>query len=463
MIFALATLIALPMFAAKVKHAAVFDDPETYSSVLINVGTSGTKNIKVSGTGKNKDAAMERAAMNAIHSVIFSGIAAATNGESTPKLYKSSEPSVEDQEYFDNFFNNGDYKRFLVQVASPAGKDMSEIKGGIKVKVEIQVKFDELRDKLIQDNIIQGLADAIEGVTKPTLIIFPSEKWCHKNNCMTDDAPDYKKALMDDNMVDMIAEFEKFMAAQGYKMPNLKQAVDKYYKRKALEKADAMDGHSIEKSARDKIAAAVSSDMRIEFDYEIRTANGKQFVHFTIGVYDCYTSKTVYSNPADGTPVYGNAQMTNQLKEAILNIKDEFLGAIQKEFNTMATEGREIIIHCVKDANCEITYNKKFDGTTLTSYIRDYLDSEIMPNSSYSTTNATGSNLEFEQVHIPLFKETVNKRTGKVTRSAQYAVDFGQGLAEYITEISGQPCAVVLEGAGEVTLYLGRNDDEDDE
>ena len=134
----LASLIVMPIFAAKIKHAVVFEDPEAYSCVFINVATAGTKNVKVSGVGKKKDAAIERAGMNAIHAAIFQGIPGGNNGQPTPALYPSTQPSADHMQYFDDFFNSGQYTNYLTQVANPSGKDMSEVKGGIKVKVEIQ-------------------------------------------------------------------------------------------------------------------------------------------------------------------------------------------------------------------------------------------------------------------------------------------------------------------------------------
>ena len=45
---------------------------------------------------------------------------------------------------------------------------------------------------------------------------------------------------------------------------------------------------------------------------------------------------------AQGTPVSGNAQKVNQLKEAIQNIQDAFFTQINDKFAVMARDGREI-------------------------------------------------------------------------------------------------------------------------
>ena len=40
---------------------------------------------------------------------------------------------------------------------------------------------------------------------------------------------------------------------------------------------------------------------------------------------------------------------------------------------------------------------------------------------------------------------------------AQYAKDFGDGLAAYITEITSEPCRVEQRGVGKVFITLGQD------
>ncbi len=461
-IFALAALIAMPMFAAKEKHAVVFDSPESYSCVFINVAVSGTKNIKVSGIGKKKEQAVEKATMNAIHAVIFKGIAGGTNGQPTPPLYPSSSPSAEHQQYFDDFFNNGDYKQFTAQVADPASKDMSEVKGGIKVKVDIQVMYDALRKKLVQDGIIQGVADALEGAQKPVIMIFPDKDWCYGQKYVMDDDPktvDYNKALADVNMKDLINEFSNFMAnTAGYEVEDLASTLSDYKNEKAWDAADEIDdGESAAGGVRELLASAASADFIIEFYPETRSDGGKQYVVFRIKATDASTNKSFYSISAQGTATYGSGQMVNQLKEAILNVKDEFLNALQTKFTNMGETGREIRITLKRKESCPVNFAKKYDGAPLAKYIEDWLQSEVQ-TAGFSSGRNTANKLMYEQIYIPLFKEEKNLVTGKIDRKPQSAADFAQSLADFITEISGQACRVDGRSMGYAVITLGQDD-----
>ena len=458
--------MALPMFAAKVKHAVVFEDPQAYDCIFINVATSGTKNIKVSGVDKKKDAAIARAQMNAIHAIIFKGIPGGDTGQPTPALYGSSSPSSDHEQYFDDFFNNGDYTGFVTQTTSPSGKDMSEVKGGIKVKVEVQVKFDDLRNKLTQDGIIKGIADALEGQQQPTVMIFPNKNWCLRHNYTMDGDPktvDYDKALADTDMMDLINAFEKFMQGVGYEPKKLSKALSDYRDEKAHDKADEVDdGEGAAGGMREMLASTASADFIIEFYPETQQANGKQFVIFRIEATDASTGKGFYSNSGQGTPVFGNAQMVNQLNEAILSIKDEFLGRLQNKFDNMAKQGREVRILIKRKPSCPITFAKKYDGAALSEYIEAWIE-ELVQTPGFISGQNTKDKLTYEQIYIPLKTEKRHPLTKKMVVKAQSAQDFAEKIADHITELTEQPCRVEKRSMGYAVITMGVDDSGEDE
>ena len=456
----MAAMMTLPVLAKK--HAEVFDDPQTYSCVFINVATSGTKNIKVSGVARKKDAAVERAVMNAIHCVIFNGIPGGSNGQPTPALYPSTNPLVEHQQYFDDFFNNGEYSNFAKQVSNPSGNDMADVKGGIRVKVEIQVMYDNLRKKLMQDGIIQGVADALDGANKPTIMILPDEDWCKAHRYVMNDDPttvDYSKALADVNMKDLIYEFTNFMAnTAGYKVEDLASALKDYRNEKAWAAADEIDdGEGSGGGAREALASVASADFTIEFYPEVRYEAGKQYVVFRIKATDVSTNKPFYSISAQGTATYGNGQMVNQLKEAILNVKDEFLGSLQSTFVDMSKKGREIRITIQRKPSCPINFAKRYDGAPLSEYIEDWLQSKVQ-TPGFTADKNTANKLQFKQIYIPLYREKKNHVTGVVLRQPQNAGDFATNLADFITEITGQPCRIDSRSMGHAVITMGQDD-----
>lgn len=452
-------LLSLEGFAQKGKRAAVFTNDNNYDAQVIGVGTTGTKFIYVTGTGKKLEGAMFQAQQNAVHACIFKNIPGNSNAESVPPIYDSPEPKAEDVAFFDNFFApEGIYHSFIANRSTlkPENKDVVNLgKGYYQVKLKIQISYDELKKYLVEKGIVKALAADLSGVAKPKMIIFPSDDWCRKAG-FTDSngAVDYDKALSDDNLRDMIAAFEGFMSKAGYDINNLRQELNDYKTTQAYDLAEEY-GNEKAASMKDLLASAVRADMRIEFDYRLKNEAGKQFVEFNIGVYDASTNKSLFSNVARGTAVSGSAQMVNQLKEAIQNIQDHFLTQINDKFAVMAKEGREIIVICDRFESSSITYNSTFDGDKLSLIISDYIESEVVEGTGFSTDQASANKLKFSQVRIPLFKEKTNKRTGKVVKSAQYAKDFGEGLAAYITEITDEPCRVEARGVGKVFITLG--------
>lgn len=452
-------LLSLEGFAQKGKRAAVFTNDNNYDAQVIGVGTTGTKFIYVTGTGKKLEGAMFQAQQNAVHACIFKNIPGNSNAESVPPIYDSPEPKAEDVAFFDNFFApEGIYHSFIANRSTlkPENKDVVNLgKGYYQVKLKIQISYDELKKYLVEKGIVKALAADLSGVAKPKMIIFPSDDWCRKAG-FTDSngAVDYDKALSDDNLRDMIAAFEGFMSKAGYDINNLRQELNDYKTTQAYDLAEEY-GNEKAASMKDLLASAVRADMRIEFDYRLKNEAGKQFVEFNIGVYDASTNKSLFSNVARGTAVSGSAQMVNQLKEAIQNIQDHFLTQINDKFAVMAKEGREIIVICDRFESSSITYNSSFDGDKLSLIISDYIESEVVEGTGFSTDQASANKLKFSQVRIPLFKEKTNRRTGKVVKSAQYAKDFGEGLAAYITEITDEPCRVEARGVGKVFITLG--------
>lgn len=464
----LLALTSLEGFAQsqKKKRAAIFTNPQNYDAQVIAVGTTGTKYIYVSGTGKKIEGAVFQAQQNAIHACIFKNIPGTPQAEGVPALYDAMEPKPEDEEFFDNFFApDGMYLSFITNRSTikPEGKDVVDLgKGFFQVHLKVQVNYDALKKYLVDNGKVKAFAADLQGVAKPKMIIFPSDEWCKKGG-YTDQYGnvDYDKALSDENMRDMITAFEGFMSKAGFDMNDLRQELNEYKTNRAY---DAAEEYGNEKAAtmKDMLESAVRADMRIEFDYRVKNEAGKQYVEFNIGVYDAATNKALFSNVARGTAVSGNAQMVNQLKEAIQNIQDHFLSQINEKFAIMAKEGREIVVVCDRFASCSTSYNTTFDGDKLSVIIADYIESEVVEGTSFATDQATANKLKFSQVHIPLFKEKKNRRTGKTTTVAQYAKDFGDGLAAYITEISGEPCRVEPRGVGKVFITLGIDSTEEE-
>ena len=152
----LASFVSLFSYAQKINLSSW----EQYEIRTVQVGSDGTKFVKVWGTGGNIDKAMRQAAKNAVHACIFKGLPASANANATPALFREGNLNPEQKKYFESFFKNkGDYLQFINITTDkvPSGKDAIKVRWGYEVAVYVQVLFDNLRNKLEEDGMIKKL------------------------------------------------------------------------------------------------------------------------------------------------------------------------------------------------------------------------------------------------------------------------------------------------------------------
>ena len=126
-----------------------------------NIASTGSfKVFKVYSYARKRDAITQEVNMrNAIHGLLFKGLAAAdvgTQGEfpaMVPDGYESH------REYFDLFFDSGEYQQFIQLTSKGAMQAGDVVKVGkeYKVGVVVSVQKDNLRKALEQAGVIKGL------------------------------------------------------------------------------------------------------------------------------------------------------------------------------------------------------------------------------------------------------------------------------------------------------------------
>jgi hypothetical protein len=159
-IFLYIVIFALGVIVAQGKDDIPGYDYELSLSEDNVSATSGFKVFKVWSYGKKKQLLTEEIGMrNAIHGIIFKGIAASDIGSqgNVPPLVPEGYESH--KEYFDAFFNSGEYKQF-VQLTSrgaiQAGDVMKLSSNRYKVGMLVQVNLNALRKRLEKDGIVQN-------------------------------------------------------------------------------------------------------------------------------------------------------------------------------------------------------------------------------------------------------------------------------------------------------------------
>lgn len=144
--------------------ASAKDDTPSYdyelSLVKENVAsTAGFKVFKVWSYGKKKETLTNEIGMrNAIHGILFKGLAAADAGSqgNLPALVPDGYESH--REYFDLFFNSGEFKQFIQLTSKGAQQAGDAVKVGKQYKVGllVQVNVNALRKRLEKDGIVES-------------------------------------------------------------------------------------------------------------------------------------------------------------------------------------------------------------------------------------------------------------------------------------------------------------------
>lgn len=139
----------------------IFTSSSSYEIVPIEVGTEGTKYVKVWATAKKVEDAIIEARRLAVAAAIFGGIPGSGNRiQATPALCSDSNAYMDNKSYFDNFFYLGsEFLGYAVQTSDgvPSGVDRLKVKGGYKVGIKVQIMHSNLRKKLEKDGIIRAL------------------------------------------------------------------------------------------------------------------------------------------------------------------------------------------------------------------------------------------------------------------------------------------------------------------
>jgi len=131
-----------------------------YEIECIGEGSQGTYAIKVFSYSKKPKVAIEAAKRNAVHGIIFKGLA---GGKCTSKPPLARDPNLEQEKaaFFKDFFaNGGKYSKFVVASTDGAieAGDVTKIsKKEFKVGVNVSVNIRLLRKDLEAAGIIKGL------------------------------------------------------------------------------------------------------------------------------------------------------------------------------------------------------------------------------------------------------------------------------------------------------------------
>ncbi len=291
---------------------------------------------------------------------------------------------------------------------------------------------------------------------KPTLMVLPSDNWCEQRYFMTTfdnqgtkmKVPDYKKAFQEDLEVgQVIAKIGSLLIDRSFPLKDAEQEIKNL---EAQSAEDAMtssttSGAGLAESPLDKLKKRAKADIIIQIWWSVNKSPDGKAVSFTIEAFDAYTSKRIAASTGTGKPSQTEL-IPVMLQEAVLSNIDGFLNQLQKHFDDMFENGREIVVRVKRWESWDKNLEFEIQGKEISDYINDWMQNHTVKG-RFTASDVTENFIKYEQVRIPLYDSSNN---------AMDARQFTKELQKYL---KGAPfnfeCKLMTRGLGEAIVVIG--------
>ncbi len=301
--------------------------------------------------------------------------------------------------------------------------------------------------------VLPGLM-AFSQAKKPTIMIVPSDVWCNKNGYMmtfdnqgySQKFPDYKMAFQENSdLLLVISKINELMAERDFPLKNLESVL------KTLANESAEDAMMTSKSGADavetpidKLRKTAKADIWIQLTWTINNTGPKKSITFNLQGLDAYSDKQIAGASGTGAQSF-STELPVLLEEAVLTHLDNFNAQLQKHFDDLFANGREIVFRVKLWGSYDGDLESEFEGDELGEIIEKWVYDNTVQH-RFSTTDATESMMLFEQVRIPLYN---------ANGMATDARAWGQELRKYLKSKYAVESKVMTKGLGGVTLVVG--------
>jgi hypothetical protein len=304
-------------------------------------------------------------------------------------------------------------------------------------------------------SILTGLS-VFAQAKKPTLMVLPSDNWCEQRYFMTEfdnqgtkqKVPNYKQAFQEDTEIgQVISKVGSLMIDRGFPLKDAEQEI------KAIEARSAEDnmttstnsGSSIAESPVDILKNKAKADILIQIWWKISKTESGRVLSFTIDAFDTYTSKRIASTSGNSEP-NATAIVPVLLEQAILSKIDPFVSQLQKHFDDMFVNGREIRLTVKRWSSWQYTLEDEINEQEITEYINNWMQTNTV-NKKFNLSDASENILRFEQVRIPIYDSNGNPIDARA---------FTKGLQKYLKASPFNfEVKLMTRGLGEAILILG--------
>jgi hypothetical protein len=292
---------------------------------------------------------------------------------------------------------------------------------------------------------------------KPTLMVMPSQAWCNTNGYMEEYdnqgtkvlTPNYKRALQTNQELNMvISMINGLMTERGFPLVDLSSAIDGMERELAQNRViTSGSGAMAVEDPIDILKRQARADITMELDYFVTKTGPRQTVTYTLRGLDAYTNKQVAGGPSNTGAPSSAADVPTLLREAILVNIDHFNDQLQRHFDDLFANGREVTVRVQVFENTKnIDLYTEFGDKELNEIIDEWMYQNTVRH-RYSKQGASRNFISFDQVRIPLFDE----RGRPMDTEA-----FVQNLRRHLrAEPFSIPAMVDMRGLGQAVLFIG--------
>ena len=293
-------------------------------------------------------------------------------------------------------------------------------------------------------------------IKKPTIMVVPSEVWCHENGYTntvdtqgkTTKIPDYERACQENSdLLNITTKIGELMAERGLPLKDLSATIRDINRSAAEDEMTvSKQGSELAETPLERLMTRAKADIVVEVAWKVVQAGPKKSVTYTLRGLDAYTNKQVAAAQGTG-PQSFSAEVPVLLQEAVLSNMDNFISQLQDHFDDIVTNGREISLNLrIFDNGSGLSFEEEYDGEELTDIIDTWMADNTVSH-RYSMTDAGETRLSFEQVRIPTFRPN-----GMPMDTRHFANQLRKVLQKPPYNI---PVKLVTKGLGRVDLILG--------
>jgi hypothetical protein len=299
---------------------------------------------------------------------------------------------------------------------------------------------------------------------KPTIMVVPSDQYCISNGYKmefesmgaTQTLPDYQAAMQQDSDLRMvITKMGQIMADRGFPLKDLEMEL-RSMQQEAAELsmiASSSSGSAVAESPIDVLKRTAKADIILDLSFEIKRQGPQRYISFNLRGLDAYTSKQVSGAAGAGAPSTA-ATPELLLEEAVLSYMDGFNAGLQRHFDDMFANGREVSV-IVRvwdnwyDGDLETYFEYDGEEKELLEHIDDWFYDNTVQG-RFNLSDASNTMMRLEQVRIPT--------TIVDSRGRERAVDtrsFVSDLRRHLKQNLNIDSKIYLRGLGEAWLIVG--------